>query len=287
MPKSMQLVVAVLLMALFMAILSVMHPTPARADTPVSCEAADNLTLISGGKDCLAIFTYGANQPMTNGILLVYLHGDLSSGGPADGFREMAETMARPGRRITVVLVRQGYADSTGRQSTGSHFGRSDNATEQNIDGIGEALAKLKSLHNATRLVVIGHSRGSNIAGVLLGRRPGLINAALLFSCPCDLATRESFKRDSRRGVSMGYRSLSPLDSVNAMPQDTWVATITGTVDDNTMRSYLTMWHGALTKRGIAVRDVALEGEGHNWRPSWFRNAEVRALLDEALNPGG
>jgi pimeloyl-ACP methyl ester carboxylesterase len=271
---------AVLLMAIGLM-------APAQAETVVSCENADNLSLVSGGKDCFAIFTYGAGEPMTNGTLLVYLHGDLSSGGPGDSFRELAESMARPGRRVTVVLVRQGYPDSTGRQSSGSHFGRSDNATEQNIDGIGEALAKLKALHNAARLVVIGHSRGSNVAGVLLGRRPGLINAALLFSCPCDLATRESFKRDSRRGNSMGYRSLSPLESVGTMPQDTWVATITGSNDDNTVRAYLVTWYAALTRRGIAVRDVALEGEGHNWRSSWFRNAEVRSLLEEALaGPG-
>jgi protein-S-isoprenylcysteine O-methyltransferase Ste14 len=41
-------------------------------------------------------------------------------------------------------------------------------------------------------VVVAGHSGGAAIAANILGRRPALIDAALVVSCPCDVELRSS-----------------------------------------------------------------------------------------------
>lgn len=254
---------------------------PAVADSTVSCESADNLALAVGGDDCFALLSFSREAMKDGGTLVVFLHGDVSSGGPADSFKKIAPDFIQPGR-MAVVLIRQGYTDSDGRQSTGSNNNRTDNATANNVDNIGAALERLKSAHKTARLVVVGHSRGSNVAGVLLGRKPGLIDAAVLFSCPCDLKTRQA-ARDIRRGKPGFYKSLSPLDFVEKFPSGTWVATITGANDDNTDHAFLKDWHAALEKQGVPVRDVILAGERHNWSTRWFRNADVEAVMRGAI----
>lgn len=253
----------------------------AAAQTTVTCDPADNLQTVSAGDDCLALLSFGQDGMQAGGTLVVFLHGDVSKGGPSDSFRRIAEKMTAPGR-MAVVLIRQGYYDSNNRQSTGRNYDRSDNATADNIDNIGLALAQLKSFHHAARLVVVGHSRGSNIAGVLIGRRPGLIDAAFLMSCPCDLETRQSI-RNMQRSKSSSYRSLSPLDFTDGIPPSTWIATVTGSKDDNTAHGMLEAWHDALRKRNLPVRDLILDGEKHNWSTRWFDHPEFKSLLNEAI----
>ena len=250
----------------------------AQADGVVSCTSADNVRLVAGDQDCFALLSFGGDGMRAGGTLVVFLHGDVSSGGPGDAFKRIAAGLTQPGR-MTAVLIRQGYNDSEGRISTGEHYGRTDNATPANIDNIGAALDRLKQHHRAGRLVVIGHSRGSNIAGVLLGRRPGLIDAAVLMSCPCDLVARQT-QRGRRQGI---LRSLSPLEFVDRIPPETWIATVTGADDDNTSPQLLKAWHEALARRKLPVRDLVLAGEPHNWSPRWFEREALRALLKQAI----
>lgn len=266
--------------SLLIGLLMGFSSSPAMSQSTVTCDSADNITVVAGGSDCLALLSFGTDELRPNGTLIVFLHGDVSSGGPSDAFRRIAPNYVGAGR-AAVVLIRQGYFDDGNRLSTGSNYGRNDNATPDNIDNIGAALAKMKAHHRVARLVVIGHSRGSNIAGVLLGRRPGLIDAAVLFSCPCDLATRQKSQSAKQRAIAL--RSLSPLDFVSTIPANTWVATITGEKDDNTSWQFLKKWHEALKDRQVPIRDVILPNELHNWSTRWFTYPDFRALLDEAI----
>lgn len=253
--------------------------TAARADGVVSCAAADNVRVVTGETDCFALLSFGVEGMRPGGTLVVFVHGDLLSLGPSDGFRHIAAGLTEPGR-MTAVLIRQGYFDSQGRYSTGDNYNRSDNATPENIDNIGAALDRLKRHHRAGRLAVVGHSRGANVAGVLLGRRPGLIDAALLLGCPCDLEARHGLLLNRKRRP---IRSLSPLDFADRIPPETWIATVTGADDDNTPPMLLKNWHEALERRKITVRDLVLPGEPHIWSARWFEHVGVHRLLMQAM----
>lgn len=68
--------------------------TPA---TAAVCDAPDHLTRVSGVAHCLAIKTY-LPAAGTSQTLVVVLHGDLSSGGPADYIFPVARNRQSSGR---------------------------------------------------------------------------------------------------------------------------------------------------------------------------------------------
>ncbi len=84
-------------------------------------------------------------------------------------------------------MIRPGYFDDQGNTSEGANFGRRDSYTPTSIAAIAGAIATSKARYHPRRLVLVGHSGGTAIAGVMLGKYPHLADAAVLVSCPCDL----------------------------------------------------------------------------------------------------
>lgn len=155
---------------------------PARAE---KCQTPDNRTFVSGGDHCLAIKTITPDGG-GKGVLVVVLHGDLTSGGPANYIRFIASAAAKSGA-VGVAMARPGYTLEE-RTSTGTATrdqNRDDRFRAAEIDSIGTAIATLKAHHNAKRVVLVGHSGGSLISGVLIGRAAPMVDAAVLISCPC------------------------------------------------------------------------------------------------------
>jgi hypothetical protein len=56
------------------------------------CDAEDFATRVSGESQCLMMRKFGASDPT---VLLVWLHGDVSSGGPANYHFPIAEKAAK------------------------------------------------------------------------------------------------------------------------------------------------------------------------------------------------
>ena len=80
-------------------------------------------------------------------------------------------------------MLRPGYFDSNGKKSSGYDYGRKDSYTSKYVDAIANALSTLKKHYRAKKLVVMGYSGGAAIAGVIIGRTPGIVDAAVLVSC--------------------------------------------------------------------------------------------------------
>lgn len=112
--------------------------------------------------ECLVIRTFRPASPGPATTLLVFIHGDLSGGGPADYVYERAQAAAGEGR-VTVALLRPGYGDNQGNQSTGDNSNRQDSYTKHNIDAVA-ALTTLREHHKADRLILVGHSGGPVLA---------------------------------------------------------------------------------------------------------------------------
>jgi pimeloyl-ACP methyl ester carboxylesterase len=170
-----------------------------------------------------------------------------------------AKTLPRPGM-VAVALLRPGYVDDTGRKSEGSTFDRSDNYTAANVTAIAGAIDALKKSYRARRVIYVGHSGGAAIGGVLIGRRPGLVDAAVLVSCPCDIP-----RWLAARGHPPWTRSLSPDFFVSRVPTTTEVVAITGTADDNTFPALAEDYAARLAARGVPARFVPVRGAGHGF----------------------
>jgi pimeloyl-ACP methyl ester carboxylesterase len=129
----------------------------------------------------------------------------------------------------------------------------------------------LRAHHKARRVVLVGHSGGAAIAGVILGKHPGTADAAVLVSCPCHIANWRSGRR-------AWPRSESPHSYAASVPSSALVVALTGTRDDNTFPALGSSYVQSLAARGVRARFVELPGADHN---AAFRAPEtLRAARD-------
>ncbi|MCC7348018.1 MAG: alpha/beta hydrolase [Variibacter sp.] len=245
----------------------------ARAQCPPRSTPADHV--FAGGL-CLALNTFGADEAGPSPTLVVVVHGDISDGGAATYHAAFARALARPGV-VAVALMRPGYADAEGNASEGSMLGREDNYTPAAIAAVGGAVDALKKHYRARRVIYVGHSGGAAIGGVLIAERPGLVDTAVLVSCPCDIPAW--LHAHGRRPWS---RSLSPSWFVHRVPGATAVVAVTGAQDDNTPPALAERYVGELRRRNVNARFVLLEGAGHGFAGL---RAPLGALLASMLEP--
>ena len=236
------------------------------------CDSPDNETRVRGNKECLVIRTFRPASPAEAPKLLVFLHGDLSDGGAADYIYDLARDAVADGR-VVVALLRPGYFDSAGNQSSGDNGNRQDSYTKHNVDAIAAALKALREHHKASHLVVVGHSGGAAISGVILGRHPGVADAAVLAACPC-------FVAEWRAGRRRWTQSLSPDEVIKHVPVATRVLALTGDADDRTRPTLAADYVNALVKRGLPARFELVPGASHN---EVVRRPELRAAIDELI----
>ncbi|MEO8485915.1 MAG: alpha/beta fold hydrolase [Betaproteobacteria bacterium] len=245
---------------------------PAVADP---CAPADDATHVTGVSQCLLARSYG---PATADTLVVWLHGDVSSGGPATYHFALAErtaaSLASKGVAV-VALVRPGYPDDAGASSSVSamHAGRNDHYTKENVSEVGAAIDRLRERTKAKRVVVAGHSGGAATAAILLGMKPKSIDAAVLVACPCDTVAW-------RAGRRAWTRSENPIAWADRVDPAAFVIALTGQADDNTSPALAQAYVDALRARKIDATFMPLPGETHNGavRAAAVGEAIVRAV---------
>lgn len=232
---------------------------------------------VTGVEQCLVTKEFGASEPEA---LLIWLHGDISSGGPANYHFPVAQKAAEDfaDRKVrSVALVRPGYPDGEGRSSSAAflHGGRRDHYTRVNMEELIGAIQKLRDRYKPRQLVIIGHSGGAAMAANLLGMAPGLVHGAVLVACPCDLATW-------RAGRSAWDRSESPIKWVDKIAPTTRVMALTGEADDNTLPSLASAYVEAAQKAGANASYQTIPNATHN---NAFRSPMVSSAIEHLLRP--
>lgn len=224
-----------------------------------TCRAPDNVVTVSGTVHCLAIKTY---RPETAAeTLVIVLHGDLSRGGPADYIFGVARRAAESGA-IGVAMMRPGYTGD-GRKSSGvatRNQSRSEMYRGGEIDSMAAAVAALKKHHAARRVVMVGHSGGAAIAGVMLGRSAPLVDAVLLVSCPCDVP-----RWREERGRKPFENAESPIRYLSAIPKTARITALTGENDRNTFPRLGRDYVAAATTLGLSAAFVKVPDAGHGF----------------------
>jgi pimeloyl-ACP methyl ester carboxylesterase len=229
-------------------------PIPASA---ALCEVEDFETRVSGQTECLLMRRYGSATPTT---MLVWLHGNVSTGGPANSHFRVAQKAAADlaaGHVLSVALVRPGYPDGTGAYSSGSDNGRIDNWTHAVVAEIGTVIARLRNRFRPQTVILIGHSGGAAIAASLLGMKPELAGAAILIGCPCDM---QAWRVGRSR---MPWRSEDPMNWVSSVTAGTRVIALTGSLDTTTAPSLAGDYAARLRSHGIAAEFRLVPDAGH------------------------
>lgn len=239
--------------------------------------ASDDFTARVGGVDaCLLVKPFGATGPATAGTMLVWLHGDVSSGGPATyHFAPAQQAAADLGadRVLSVAVVRPGYPGDDGQASTGDLSGRADHYTRRNVEEVAAVVRRLKAHYRPDRMILVGHSGGAATAAILLGLDPALAQGAVLAACPCELGAW----RAGRRAWS---RSENPLRWADRVSPQATVLALTGADDDNTSPELARTYVRALAERGVKAEFQLVPGATHNgvFRSQALRDAVKRLV---------
>ena len=230
---------------------------------------------VAGGR--LKTRVYTGPSSSSSPVLVLVLHGDLPEPPPSYQY-EFAKVLAgRTGNFADVIaagVLRPGYSDPTGDRSSGD-MGRAiaDNYTPEVVDAVAGAARELSKAHDASTIVLVGHSGGGAIAANLLGRHPGLARGAVLAGCGCDPAAWRK-RRRAETGNPMfdgPTRSLHPLDLAQDVALETVVRLVVGANDDVTPPADSHAYAAALRERGIDVSVDVVPGLGHNilFDPAW------------------
>ncbi len=227
--------------------------------------AAGTAHACEGTTNCANGLAYQNFGPATAPVLAVFLHGDVSAGGPADYMVSHARSFAA-GRKnvVAVALLRPGYYDRNGAKSAGPDNGRRDGYGSGNVRTVANAISELKTKFKANKVVVLGHSGGAAIAGVILGSY-GTINGAVLAACACDIS--------SWRG---NWSSLSAINYVGGIPAGAPVVAVTGSGDTNTIPKIAEDYIAKAQAAGKNAK-VQIVGGGHNFGGG-LAGASVAAL---------
>lgn len=225
------------------------------------CESPDNLNYVSGTAHCFAIKTHFPLRGSTK-TLAVVLHGDLSSGNDADYIIRVAGRAAAYGS-VGVAMARPGYT-LDGRTSSGEPTrdqSLDDRYSAYEINSIAAAVASLKKHHGAERVVMIGHSGGAIISGVMLGSSAPLVDVAILVSCPCDVPGWRS-----ANGMDPLDNAESPVDHLSDVPKSSRIFALTGKRDKNTWPSLARDYVKKAKSRGIDAEFFVVGFAGHGFR---------------------
>lgn len=240
------------------------------------CASDDFETRIAGESECLIMRRYGPGDPKT---LVVWLHGNVSSGGPANSHFRVAEKAAAEfsaDKLLFVALIRPGYPDGTGAYSSGSDHGRADNWPRAVVQEIGTVIERLKTRFRPERVIVIGHSGGAAITAVLLGLRPDLADAAILIGCPCDMV---SWRQGRSR---IPWTSEDPLSWTRDVKPTVRVIALTGDRDDTTPPALAKTYIGRLRENGIDALFQTVPDAGHI---DILKFPEINAATARLLKP--
>ncbi|GGP25644.1 alpha/beta hydrolase family protein [Silvimonas amylolytica] len=222
------------------------------------CTNEDYLHAVTGNDQCVVIASFGATDAPQ--VMLVWLHGDVSSGGPAVyhfAQAEAAATRFAPQKVLSVAMIRPGYADDKGNQSGGSNNGRMDHYTKVNMQIVGGAIDRLKQHYHPQRVILIGHSGGAATAANLAGMMPGLADADVLVSCPCDLVAW-------RLGRHQWSASENPIRWADQVKPSVKIVALTGSADDNTGQGLARDYVATLKQHGVDAQFLSVDNANHN-----------------------
>jgi pimeloyl-ACP methyl ester carboxylesterase len=237
------------------------------------CSTADNRSWVQGDGECLYIYTFDHEKKVPAPTLLVFLHGDKSSGSAISWEPKYAHRFASTDV-VAISMLRPGYPAEDGNRSSGDRS-RFDHYTEHNITAVAGALRRLKEYHKARRMILIGYSGGAAMTGVIIGKFPGLVNVAVLIACPCNF-------RAWRGAQSRWRNSLPPSDYIDGIAADTRVLALTGQRDTNTDERLGRDYVAKLKARNLAAEFRQIPDGDHSNAP---HKPETLSAIKELLKP--
>ncbi|MYB12622.1 MAG: alpha/beta hydrolase [Rhodospirillaceae bacterium] len=252
---------------------------------PADACSNDMKQRVKAAGGCFAIDFVGNKEIAKGEPLVVFIHGDRQPVNRDNSYhRGYAFLFAglNAYRINAIAIARPTYSVPTGKTVDVPGNRRRDQYIPGAVDGVADALKALKKHYRPSRLVLIGHSGGSMISGILFGRHPGIADGGVLIAWGCDTPTWCQWRIDSAGGGRRHWpENLSAWDYIPKIPAGSVkVIAITGTADRNTLPKFARQCVDAMKKRGIDARLELADGLGHG---SVFLSDKILAAVEELL----
>lgn len=233
----------------------------------IDCSQKDSLHWVTTSLGCLYFNLYKSDSISINPNLIFILHGDAPFNNPGYQYGMAKKVAKQMKNTITIGLLRPGYTDPDSNKSDGIRGeATGDNYTTENIDAISEVIARLKKVYQPKHVVLIGHSGGAAISANIISLKPGLIDKAILVSCPCDLDKWRQYMSTQQPDFlawKKPVHSVSPISVANTIQKQTKVAVIIGEKDDVTPLALSIEYYNKLKEIGTKVNLIQVPDEGH------------------------
>ena len=199
-------------------------------------------------------------------ILIIVLHGDSPAGPPTYQYRFAERAAAAIPDAVVAAVLRPGYSDGEDRSDGMRGETTGDNYTPEVINAVATVLSELRTKYHPRRVILVGHSGGAAITANLLNQQGISADAALLVSCPCDLAAWRKHMQSIKGGAiwERPVRSLSPIEQVDGIPTSTKVSLLVGSDDQVAPPELTAAYADALRKHNVAVDVTIAPGLAHN-----------------------
>lgn len=221
---------------------------------------------LAAGPECLRIETYRSADVTASPRLVVAIHGDSPTAPPSYQYR-WAKTVAAENTNVVVVgLLRPGYLDGTAYSTGERGKTTGDNYTPRVIDAIAAGIARLAQDHHARQVLMAGHSGGAAIAADVLSLHPAVADAAVLVSCPCDVARWREHMYKTRGGEVWreAITSISPRDVTGGIDSRARITIVVGDRDDVVPPDIGVQYYEQLRTRGVDATLIHVPGGGHD-----------------------
>jgi len=253
------------------------------ASSAVQARCQNELKEVLYEDTCTKIETYKSLGLSENPVLLIALHGDSPFNNPSYQYRFARRVAEKVNNLIAIGMLRPGYTDASERTSDGAKGDAvGDNYDRPRVDRIANAIQQLKVQYKSNRVLLAGHSGGSAITAKLIALHPGLVDHAIIVSCPCDINDwRKDMYGLTKKTIFKGDLDVvSPIDMVERISRKTKVALFVGEEDRVTKVALSAGYKTALEKAGIRASMRVIQGKHNIFLKDEIIDAVVKLVED-------
>lgn len=232
------------------------------------CVGKDTLQWAPTTLGCLHFYAYTSDSITSKPNLVVVIHGDAPFNNPGYQYRAAKIIAVQNNNVIAIGILRPGYLDPDGNKSAGVRgLTTGDNYTADVINAIAEAIKYFKVLYHPGRIFLVGHSGGAAIAADIIALKAGLVDKAVIVSCPCNLSQWRDYMAKKQPGVTAwkdSVASISPEELVSSISNQEEVLIISGKNDDIAPTQLSVNYSNKLKEHGIKSALIQIPNQGHD-----------------------
>jgi len=223
------------------------------------CSKEDYINYVSDFTGCVAITIHNdvnVEESLYNKKIVFFIHGDQIE--PKVTYFDNFVSNFSIDEAVLISITRPGWINKKNNKSDGKkNISNGDNYIPNiDVDPIYRAIKKIKKKFNSKEIIIIGHSGGAAITGILFGRFKNIVNEAILISCPCivplwrkNYVEQLSLKNKIRICLPK-YQSKSPHEYVKKIDSKIKINIFVGKDDKNTLPLLSHQYHLLLKNFG-------------------------------------